>query len=213
MTAPLNKVKISVYVLQSESWGNKDTQGISNGVCRYMFHKKRRVLRRGYVTGTNGAHEVGNDGESTNADTTERGSDGDVFVKSLFDVGVSETLDTHILVLELLSNISGGTATNLDPSLGEQGTGEKNESNVEDDVNGVVEDVAQCSGRGDVVSKTSDGDGVAAHLDFLPLTQESNDEVGSEFLVEDLGEEVKVGNKSRLENNGDVGSVEKLNGV
>lgn len=46
-----------------------------------------------------------------------------------------------------------------------------------------------------------------------PLTQETNDEVTTEVSVEHLGEEVKVGNKSGLEDDRHVGGVEELNGI
>lgn len=43
------------------------------------------------------------------------------------------------------------------------------------------------------------------------MTQQSNDEVALETLVQDLGEEVKVGHERGLEDNRNVGGVEKLN--
>lgn len=46
-----------------------------------------------------------------------------------------------------------------------------------------------------------------------PFTQETNEEVTVEISVKNLREEVKVGNKSSLEDNGHVGSVEELNGI
>jgi len=42
----------------------------------------------------------------------------------------------------------------------------------------------------------------------LPLADEPNEEIASELAVEDLTEEVEVGDESRLQNDRDVGSVE-----
>ena len=164
-------------------------------------------------TWSDSSHEISNDGEGTNADTTEGGSNRDIFVKSLLNVGVSETLNTHVLVLQLLGNISSWASADLNPGLGEQGAGGKDESNVQNNVEWVVENVHDCSWRWDVVSETSDRDWVAAHLNFLPLAEDSDKDVASEFLEEELGEEVEIGDKGGLENDWDVGGVEELDWV
>ena len=54
---------------------------------------------------------------------------------------------------------------------------------------------------------------MSSHVILLPLTKKVHEEVSTELLSKDLREEVKVGDKSSLENDGDVGSVEELNGV
>lgn len=54
---------------------------------------------------------------------------------------------------------------------------------------------------------------MASHVIILPLSEETDDEIASELSGEDLGEEVDVGDKSSLENDWDVGGVEKLDGV
>ena len=51
------------------------------------------------------------------------------------------------------------------------------------------------------------------HVILLPFTKETDNEVALEFLVKNLREEIKVGYKCSLENNGDVGSVEQLNWI
>lgn len=48
---------------------------------------------------------------------------------------------------------------------------------------------------------------------FLPLTQHAHNHVSAEFLVEELTDEVQVGNEGGLEDNRDVAGVEELNGV
>lgn len=47
----------------------------------------------------------------------------------------------------------------------------------------------------------------------MPFSQKTDQEVSFEFPVKDLGKEVKIGNECSLQDNGDVWSIEKLNGV
>lgn len=102
----------------------------------------------------------------------------------------------------------------MDPSLGEQSASSKDEDNVEDGVEGVGNNFHHTVGRRQVVNETTDGDHVrTTSFSKTPLTQETNDEVTVEVSVEHLREEVKVGNKSGLEDDGHVGGVEKLDGV
>lgn len=51
------------------------------------------------------------------------------------------------------------------------------------------------------------------HVILLPLAQKTDDEVAFEFFVQNLREEVKIRDKCGLQNDRNVGSVEKLNGV
>jgi len=53
-------------------------------------------------------------------------------------------------------------------------------------------DVKQISWWGDVVSQTTDGSLMASHVVLLPLSNERDEVVVSEFLVKNLGEEVQV---------------------
>jgi len=54
---------------------------------------------------------------------------------------------------------------------------------------------------------------VACHVIVLPLAQQADYEIAFELSVENLREEVKIGNEGGLENDGNVRSVEKLNRV
>lgn len=47
----------------------------------------------------------------------------------------------------------------------------------------------------------------------MPLAEDSDKNVASEFLEEELGEEVEIGDKGGLENDWDVGGVEELDWV
>ena len=48
---------------------------------------------------------------------------------------------------------------------------------------------------------------------YSPLSKKTDDEVSRELSVEHLRDKVKVGNKSSLQDDGDVGSVEQLDGI
>lgn len=54
---------------------------------------------------------------------------------------------------------------------------------------------------------------MSRHIILLPFTKEVNNEVASEFLGQDLREEVEVAHEGSLEDNGDVGGVEELDWV
>ena len=47
----------------------------------------------------------------------------------------------------------------------------------------------------------------------LPLPEQPDYKVGSKSLVEQLGDEIQVGDEGRLQDDGHVGGVEQLNGV
>jgi len=111
-----------------------------------------------------------------------------------------------------LGNISNGGARDFDPGLGEQGASTHHEDNVENGVEGVSEDREEISRGRNVVSETTDGDRVTAHFDILPLAEKSDGEEVSESSVEELREEIEVGDQSSVEHDGDVGSVEQLDG-
>jgi len=104
----------------------------------------------------------------------------------------------------LLGDFLSRGSRDFDPEFGEHGAGEHHESNVEKSVEGISDQVRKILGRRHVVGETSDGNRVAAHFNVLPLTEDSDQEVGSELSVKDLGDQVKVGNQSSLKNNGSV---------
>jgi len=67
--------------------------------------------------------------------------------------------------------------------------------------------------RTDVVCKSTDWCLMASHVIVLPLSEESDNEVSSELTCKDLSEEVNVGNECSLQNDWDVGGIEKLDWV
>lgn len=135
------------------------------------------------------------------------------------------------LLLELLGNIAGAGARNLDPGLGESGAGNKHVGNEESGVNGVKESVLEVKRRGPVkmisycakasvfkmcshvVDKTGDGLHLSRTLTSLPDTDHLDQKVVAEARVEHLTEEEDVGRQSRLEHDGHVGGVEETDGV
>lgn len=116
------------------------------------------------------------------------------------------------MVLQLLGNILNGRARDFDPGLGEQSASTHHEDNVENGVDGVREDGEEISGGRNVISETTDGDRVTAHFDILPLAEKSDGEEVFESSVEELREEIEVGDQGGVEHDGDVGSIEQLNG-
>jgi len=54
---------------------------------------------------------------------------------------------------------------------------------------------------------------VSRHINFLPLSKKRDNEVTLELPVQDLREEVQVGDKGSLQNDWNVAGVEKLYGV
>mmetsp|Transcript_14005 Transcript_14005/g.33972 ORF Transcript_14005/g.33972 Transcript_14005/m.33972 type:complete len:363 (+) Transcript_14005:347-1435(+) len=78
---------------------------------------------------------------------------------------------------------------------------------------GVAHDVPGRPGRGDVVGKAADGDGLAAEVALLPLAQDVHQHVRLEPAVEQLAEEVQVRHQSSLQDDRNVRGVEQLDGV
>ena len=77
----------------------------------------------------------------------------------------------------------------------------------------ISDDVHEVSRGRDVVGETTDGGRVSCHVILLPLTEQVHEEVATELLGQDLREEVEVGHERSLKNDGNVGSVEELDGV
>jgi len=161
----------------------------------------------------NGSHEVGKHGERANAETSERGGNGDVAVELLLEGGLTVTPDDELLLLELPGHIIHRGAGELDPHPGEEGAGAEDEDNVEDGVKGINEGLSEGAGGGQVVSQASDGVLVAGVGVVLPDAEELDEEVVGEAGVEHLGDHEDVGSEGGLENDGHVGGVEELDGV
>ena len=162
---------------------------------------------------TDGTDEVGEDGEGTDAHSSEGGSSGDVSLEHGVHVLVSDFVNEVALVSEVTGDVINSGSGDLNPGLGEEGAGNQDEGDVEDSMEGISGDFEDIPGRGDVIGESSDGDGMTSGLNVLPLAEELDQEVGLVAFVEDLGEEVEVGDKGGLEDDRDVRRVEELDGV
>ena len=72
-----------------------------------------------------------------------------------------------MLLLELLSNITGTTARDFDPGLGEDGAGRDDEGDVDDGMDGVEEDFLHGVRGRHVVSDTRNGSELRGILERL----------------------------------------------
>ncbi|KAF7455843.1 transport protein SEC61 subunit alpha [Cryptosporidium felis] len=116
----------------------------------------------------------------------------------------------HLLVSELLCHVLGRGSRDLNPGLGKERTGHQDERDVEKGVDRIGDHINQGVRGGDVVGNAPDGDGLAPDIQLLPLAEDVDQHVGLESAVEELREEVKVGNQSRLEDDRNVRGVKEL---
>ena len=75
----------------------------------------------------------------------------------------------------------------------------------------VLLNIVEALWRADVVGKAANGLLVTGHVIVLPLSKKADQEIASESLGQNLGEEVDVADECSLQNDWDVRSVEKLN--
>ena len=113
---------------------------------------------------------------------------------------------------KLSSNVSGARALNVDPDSGEESTGGEHEQGVDYGVDWVLLDVVEALWRADVVGQATDWVLVTSHVVVLPLAKQADQEVASESLSQDLGEEVDVAHKGGLQDDWDVRGVEQFDG-
>lgn len=165
------------------------------------------------ATWSDGSKEVCHDCERSDAHTTECGCNRDVFLQLVQKAGLSVAWKHHVLVLELLQDVLGCASTDLDPGLREQGASGQDEGDVENGVEGIWVDLKELPWGRDVIGQSSNWDTASSHFEVLPLPEKLDQEVASEPLVEQLGEEIEVGDKSGLEDDWDVGSVEQFDRV
>mmetsp|Transcript_66406 Transcript_66406/g.185620 ORF Transcript_66406/g.185620 Transcript_66406/m.185620 type:complete len:379 (+) Transcript_66406:578-1714(+) len=127
---------------------------------------------------------------------------------------VTVSLHYHLVVTKLLGNVTGRGSRHFNPSLTEKSTSGKDEGQVENSMERIVDDLGERRGRRNVVSDSTDGDLLpSAAFCVLPLSEKTNQNIGWSSVVQKLGNKVQVGNQSSLKDDGHVGSVEKLDGV
>mmetsp|Transcript_14671 Transcript_14671/g.32200 ORF Transcript_14671/g.32200 Transcript_14671/m.32200 type:complete len:216 (+) Transcript_14671:50-697(+) len=162
---------------------------------------------------SDGTQEISNNGQRANARTTEGRRRGDVAVQHPWQIGVTETRHHHLLVLELLGHIASRCSRDVDPCLGEERAGDEHESHIEDGVDRILPEIHEGVRGRDVVNNAAHWNGLACVVHLLPLAQKVDEHVGLEALVEELREEVEVGDERGLQDDGDVGGVEQLDGI
>ena len=111
--------------------------------------------------------------------------------------------------------ILGAGARHFDPGLGEEGAGSQHEDDVENSVDGVLQDVRERLRRREVVAQTSDGVGTCRSTtpDVRPHTKQVDQDVPTELRCQHLRDEVQVGHEGALQDDGDVGGVEQLDWI
>jgi hypothetical protein len=175
--------------------------------------KHLRNGKKDTSTAAKGTEKVRGHGETTNAGTTEGGSSGDNTLKLLVHALLTVTRHDETLVLELLSNVTGSGAGDLNPGLGEEGAGNEHESDVHSSVDGIEESLLEVKRRRHVVSDTGGGVKLGGSLTGLPDSEELDEDVLGEAGVQHLADQEDVGAESGLQHNGHVGGVEQANGV
>ena len=163
-------------------------------------------------SGSDCPHEIGNDRQGADAHPAERGGRGDVPIEDVNERRIAVALHDHLVVPKLLRHVSRRRARHLDPRLGEEGARRQDEDEVEDRVEGIVDDLGEAGGRGDVVRDAPDGDGLSA-LAVLPLAQNAHEDVRRGAVVQELADEVEVRHERGLQDDGHVARVKELDGV
>lgn len=123
------------------------------------------------------------------------------------------TRHNETLVLQLLGNVAGSRARNLNPGLGEEGAGNKHECDVDGSVDRVEKGLLEVQRGGHVVGNTGGSVQLGGSLTRLPDTEETDKQVVREARVQHLRDQEDVGAQSGLEHDGHVGGVEETDGV
>lgn len=160
-----------------------------------------------------GAEHVGSDGQSTNAGTAKGGSSGDDALEFLVHALFTMAGHDETLFLEGLCHVTGCGARDLDPRLGEDGTGYDDEGDVDDGVDWIQKCVGEAVGGRHVVCDTTGGKQLRGSFLGLPGTDELDEEVVREAGVQHLADHEDVGRQCRLQHDRHVGGVKETDGV
>mmetsp|Transcript_22397 Transcript_22397/g.33091 ORF Transcript_22397/g.33091 Transcript_22397/m.33091 type:complete len:213 (+) Transcript_22397:683-1321(+) len=126
---------------------------------------------------------------------------------------ITVSLHDHLVVTKLLGNITCTGARYLNPCLGKESTGSQDEHEVEYRMEGIVNNLRKTSGWGNVVCNSSHGDGGSTTLGILPLSEQTDEDIGGGTVVQQLTDKVKVGYQGSLEDDGHVTGIKQFNGV
>ena len=114
----------------------------------------------------------------------------------------------HLLVLELLRDVTRARAGHLNPRLRKDRTCGHSERGVDQGMDGVEEGSAEGVGRQHVVRDARDSRALRRVLEGLSDTKQANKEVVGEAVGEHLGDDKHVGRERRFQHNGHVRGVE-----
>lgn len=177
-------------------------------LARNLRHGKENTS-----TATKSTEEVRGNRKSTNAGTAEGGGGGDDTLELLVHALLTVTGHHETLVLELLGNIAGSRARNLNPGLREESAGNEHEADVDRSVDGVDQGLLEVQRRGHVVGNTGGSVELSSTVTGLPDSEELDKDVVGEAGIEHLADQEDVGAQSGLEHDGHVGGVEETDGV
>ena len=161
------------------------------------------------------AEKVASNGESTNAGTTESSGSGDDALELLVHALLTVTGHNETLVLELLGDIAGSGARDLDPGLGEDGASDEHVDDVDSGLDRVEERLSEVQRRRhSLCSRRYQRQRRAGRSPpGLPDTEELDEEVVGEAAVQHLADQEDVGGQSRLQHDRHVGGVEEADRV
>lgn len=172
-----------------------------------------RDSKEGSSSGPKGAHQIASNGKSSDASATEGSGSGNNALELLVHALVTVASHDQTLVLELLGNVAGAGAGNLDPGLGEDSTGSEHVGDVDKRVDRVNQSILHVQWRRHVVHETRDRRQLARTLLGLPHTEQTDQKVLAEAGCQHLRDEEDVGGQSRLQHDGHVGGVEQAHRV
>lgn len=108
--------------------GGLEEDGTHTTHFTLLLHEDLKVLidngdsEQNSSSRSNGTKEISQNGESSNAETTEGSGSGDVSVEFVNHALLTVTPHQHLLVTELPSNILGRRSAHINPRLGEEST-------------------------------------------------------------------------------------------
>lgn len=163
--------------------------------------KNLRDGKKDAGSATEGTEEIASDGKKTNASTTEGRGSGNNPLQLLVHALLTMTSHNQSLFLELLGNIAGRRARNLNPSLREDSTSDQHVDEIDSGMDGIKESLRETEWRRHVVGDTGNGVQLsgARALTRLPGANETNKEVLAEAGVEHLADNEDVRGKSGLQ--------------
>jgi hypothetical protein len=215
--------------LASQLWNEcRQTESLrGHGLEAVCSHTFLRLLDEGFVelendgdshqntsTTANRTHKVSHDGEGPDAHSSKGSGGWDVTVQDMDQSRVTVSLHNHLLITQLLGDITGRRSGDFNPCLGEEGARRQNKDQVKDSVKRIVKNLCQRSRRRDVVGNSSHGNFLAGRpIHFLPLAEQTNENVGRRTIVQELRHKVEVGDQRTHQNDGHVRSIEELDRI